>query len=170
MKNLLLTTFLLLLINASAFAGDGKIEVLSNSNLEITTTEFMADFIISSKFNLDDNNVDMVFTSNITMIQIFDTQGNIVSIIPIGSDGIIFSGGPEGYHGLPGMILELDINEGDVVITATNIKLTNDPVNLPMPKKMKGKQLTIGEFDKIIEDYISDSIEAERNPYWRIRY
>lgn len=86
------------------------------------------------------------------------------------SDGIIFSGGPEGYHGLPGMILELDINEGDVVITATNIKLTNDPVNLPMPKKMKGKQLTIGEFDKIIEDYISDSIEAERNPYWRIRY
>lgn len=86
MKNLLLISVLSFLMGASAFAGDGKIEVLSNSTIKITATEFMADFILSSKFNLEDENVDMVFASSINMIQIFDTKGEIVSIIPIGSD------------------------------------------------------------------------------------
>lgn len=86
------------------------------------------------------------------------------------ADGIMFSGGPEGYYGLPGMILELDINDGDAIITATKITLTPDEVKLPVPKKMKGKQLNASEFDELISNYIKDSITAERNPYWRIRY
>ena len=86
------------------------------------------------------------------------------------ADGILFSGGPEGYSGLPGMILELNINNGDAIITATKISLTQEVVKLPIPKKMKGKKLTINEFDQLVSKYISDSIQAERNPYWRIRY
>jgi len=86
------------------------------------------------------------------------------------ADGIIFSGGPEGYSGLPGLILELNINEGDVIVTASNIKITSDKVDLPLPKKMKGKTSTIEAFDNMINKFISESIEAERNPYWRIRY
>jgi len=85
------------------------------------------------------------------------------------ADGIIFSGGPEGYSGLPGLILELNINEGDVIITASKINLTPDKVDIPSPKKMKGKSIDIKGFDEIISNYISESIEAERNPYWRIR-
>ncbi len=86
------------------------------------------------------------------------------------SDGIIFSGGPEGFAGLPGMILELNINDGDVVVTATDIKLTPDKVDIPLPKKMKGKSIDIQGFDSIISMFIAESIAAERNPYWRIRY
>ncbi len=86
------------------------------------------------------------------------------------ADGIIFSGGPEGYAGLPGMILEININYGDVVITATSVKLTQEKIDLPMPKKMKGKPIKIIDFNTIVRDYITESIEAERNPYWRIRY
>ena len=86
------------------------------------------------------------------------------------ADGIIFSGGPEGFAGLPGMILELDINDGDVLVTATKVELTPDKVNFPMPKKMKGKSIKISAFDNIVSNFISDSIDAERNPYWRIRY
>lgn len=86
------------------------------------------------------------------------------------ADGILFSGGPEGYAGLPGMILELNINNGDAIITATKVTLTPSQVDLPLPKKMKGKKMTISEFDQLVNTYISDSIEAERNPYWRIRY
>jgi len=86
------------------------------------------------------------------------------------ADGILFSGGPEGYAGLPGMILELNINNGDAIITASKITLTPEQVKLPLPKKMKGKKMTISEFDQLVSTYIADSIEAERNPYWRIRY
>ena len=86
------------------------------------------------------------------------------------ADGIIFSGGPEGFAGLPGMILELNINDGDVIVTATNIELTPDKVDFPMPKKMKGKSIEIRDYDKIVSTYITESIAAERNPFWRIRY
>lgn len=86
MKNLLLTSVLSFVLFSAAFAGDGKIEVMSSSAVSMSTSEYMADFIISSKFNLEDKNVDMVFASNINMIQIFDMEGEIISIIPIGSD------------------------------------------------------------------------------------
>ena len=77
--------------------------------------------------------------------------------------------GPERYFGLPGLILELDINEGDVVITASKVefkKLTNE-FNL---KKIKGKKISDAEYAKIIADFIKDSIKGERNPYWGLRY
>jgi GLPGLI family protein len=77
--------------------------------------------------------------------------------------------GPERYFGLPGLILELDINSGDVVITATKVefkKLTNE-FNL---KKIKGKKISDAAYTKIISDYIKESIKGERNPYWGLRY
>lgn len=86
MKNFLLTTILSFVFFSAALAGDGKIKIMSSTAVSISTTEFKADFILSSKFNLEDKNVDMVFASNISMIQVFDAQGAIVSIIPIGSD------------------------------------------------------------------------------------
>ena len=86
------------------------------------------------------------------------------------ADGIIFSGGPEGYSGLPGLILELNINDGDVVVTASKVTLTSDKVDIPMPKKIKGKSIDIKGFDEIVKNFINQQIEAERNPYWRIRY
>ncbi|MEE9371895.1 MAG: GLPGLI family protein [Saprospiraceae bacterium] len=86
------------------------------------------------------------------------------------TDGINFFGGPEGYSGLPGMILELVINDGDVVVTATSVSLEETDVKLPVPKKMKGKEITFIDFDIIVKDFIDKSIEGERNPFWRIRY
>jgi len=86
------------------------------------------------------------------------------------TDAIPVSAGPEGYSGLPGLILELDINEGDAVITATDIDLTTAIEKLPIPKKMKGKKTTSAELDKRLEKFIAESIEGRKNPYWRIRY
>ncbi|MEN9961199.1 MAG: hypothetical protein RL045_1452 [Bacteroidota bacterium] len=77
--------------------------------------------------------------------------------------------GPERYFGLPGLILELDINDGGVVITASKVefkKLTNE-FNL---KKIKGKKISDAEYTKIIADFIKESIKGERNPYWGLRY
>lgn len=77
--------------------------------------------------------------------------------------------GPERYFGLPGLILELDINDGDVTIIASKVefkKLTNE-FNL---KKIKGKKISDAEYNKIIADFIKESIKGFRNPYWGLRY
>jgi len=86
------------------------------------------------------------------------------------TDKIAFFGGPEGFSGLPGLILELDINNGAALITATDINLEIEEIDFPIPKKMKGKEITRPAFNEKIAKYISNSYEGEKNPYWRIRY
>ena len=78
--------------------------------------------------------------------------------------------GPERYNGLPGLILELSLNDGDVVIEATNVtfrKLTPDDLKLP---KLKGKKINDAAYDAMIRKHITDSMTARQNPYWSIRY
>ncbi len=78
--------------------------------------------------------------------------------------------GPERYNGLPGVILELNLNEGDVVIEATKVefrKLTADDLKLP---KLKGKKLDDAGYDALIGQHIKQSMTANRNPFWSIRY
>jgi GLPGLI family protein len=87
------------------------------------------------------------------------------------SNDIAVQAGPEKYFGLPGLILELDINDGDVVITAEKVELK--PVNseqLALPKKMKGKKVNQGQYDLILADLMTTSIKGRRNPFWSIRY
>jgi len=86
------------------------------------------------------------------------------------TDAIPMSGGPEGYTGLPGMILEIDINEGDAVITASDIDLKTTIEKLPIPKKMKGKKSSTEKLNERIKKFIAQSIEGQKNPYWRVRY
>ncbi len=77
--------------------------------------------------------------------------------------------GPERYSGLPGMILELDINEGDVIVAASKVEQKNIAAELKVPSA-KGKKIDQQGFDTIIKEHIKSSIKAQRNPYWSIRY
>ena len=86
------------------------------------------------------------------------------------SDEIPISAGPEGFYGLPGMILALDFNDGDVVITATKVEFSETLVELPIPKKMKGRSITREELNTKTKKYIVETIEGRRNPYWQLRY
>jgi GLPGLI family protein len=92
------------------------------------------------------------------------------------------SAGPERYAGLPGIILELDINNGDVVIEAKKIELkpattesagqaaaTNARAWTKLPK-LKGKRINEKDYNTLISNHISQSIKAHRNPFWSIRY
>lgn len=79
------------------------------------------------------------------------------------------SAGPEQAFGLPGMILELDGDDGTVLITATSVEFKKLDKELAIPK-LKGKKVNNKEFDDIISKYINDSIKMNRNPYWAIRY
>jgi GLPGLI family protein len=61
------------------------------------------------------------------------------------------SSGPAGFGGLPGMILQVDINNGKRIITATAIDPSlMDASVLTKPKE--GKKVTAEEFRKIVEE------------------
>lgn len=80
------------------------------------------------------------------------------------------SAGPEQYFGLPGLILELDINDGSAVVTATQIELKDVSKELAVTKKVKAKKIPTSEYEKLIRDHIQTSVKAQENPYWAIRY
>ncbi|ADB39450.1 GLPGLI family protein [Spirosoma linguale] len=78
--------------------------------------------------------------------------------------------GPERINSLPGLILALDVNDGDVTVEAINVAfrpLAPDDLKLP---KLKGKKINDVMFDNIVRQYITDQMTARRNPYWAIRY
>lgn len=79
------------------------------------------------------------------------------------------SGGPERYTGLPGLILEINVNDGCLVITADKIIAQNVSADLKAPKK-KGKKIKNADYDLIISKHIKDSMKSYRNPFWAIRY
>ena len=85
------------------------------------------------------------------------------------TDALTLSTGPEEFDGLPGTILELIKNDGDVTITATSVLLPKYPLPLKAPK-MKGRKITSFKFNELIQKHIIESIEAQRNPFWSIRY
>ncbi|HEV7347608.1 GLPGLI family protein [Telluribacter sp.] len=63
--------------------------------------------------------------------------------------------GPAGYGGLPGLILELDVNDGERVYTATKLdfkKLTNADLRVPSG----GKKTTEAGFNKIRDDFMKE--------------
>ena len=64
------------------------------------------------------------------------------------ADKILAPVGPDTYGQLPGAILEVNVDNGQTVITATEVKTTVAAKELKEPKK--GKKLTRDEFRKMI--------------------
>lgn len=68
--------------------------------------------------------------------------------------------GPEGFSGLPGVILAVDVNNGEMTYTATNVSDKVDKAGLKEPKK--GKKVTRQEFAKITEEMFGKPGEGGR--------
>lgn len=65
------------------------------------------------------------------------------------------SAGPEGFGGLPGLILEAIVGDAQSVITATNVEfraLKKDEIKIPSG----GKKVTEAEFRKIMDEYAKE--------------
>ena len=60
------------------------------------------------------------------------------------AEGIPVSSGPETFNGLPGMILQVDINKEELVVTAVSIEKSADKKELKAPAK--GKKISPEEF------------------------
>jgi len=83
---------------------------------------------------------------------------------------IPMNAGPERLYGLPGLILELDINDGAVTIEATKIETKKLTTEFDLPKKQKGKKINDLAFQDMLRKFIQEKIKEERNPFWTIRY
>lgn len=63
--------------------------------------------------------------------------------------------GPGEYSGLPGMILQVDMNDGERVITATELTETEIDESL-LKEPTKGKEVTSGEFREIVREKMQE--------------
>jgi len=83
---------------------------------------------------------------------------------------IMNSGGPERFFGLPGLILEVNINDGALVITADQIVLKKLTTELDLPKKIKGKKIKETEYFAILRKYMEEKKKAEQPYFYSMRY
>lgn len=79
-----------------------------------------------------------------------------VEVVAWYADEIISPVGPESYGQLPGVILQLDVDNGQTVYTATEVKKTVDQKELKEPKK--GKVVTRQEYQKLMMDMMSNQM------------
>lgn len=80
------------------------------------------------------------------------------------------SGGPERLCGLPGLILEADVNNGAMVVSADRIEVKKLSNELDLPKKQKGKKVTEAEYQTALVKLIKDHVKQEEPYFWDIRY
>ena len=85
-------------------------------------------------------------------------QPREIELVAWYTESIPCPAGPENYGQLPGVILQLDSDNGASVFTATEIKKTLDLKELKEPKK--GKQVTTAEFNKIRADLLQQQLQG----------
>ena len=78
--------------------------------------------------------------------------------------------GPDHFSGLPGLILEVDINDGAMVMTANRIDLKKLTTELDLPKKIKSKKIKDAAYQTLVRDFILEKRKEESFPFWGIRY
>lgn len=79
-------------------------------------------------------------------------------------------GGPERFGGLPGMILEIDVNNGAMIISAENI-ITENSVEISKPEhKKKVKVISVSDYDNILYQKVKECRDREEPYFWDMRY
>ena len=68
------------------------------------------------------------------------------------------------------MILEIDVNDGAMLITANKIDLKKLTIELESPKKLKGKKIKIADYATIVKKHIVEKTKEEQPWFWGVRY
>lgn len=80
------------------------------------------------------------------------------------------SAGPDRFGGLPGMILEVDINKGAMNYTAEKIEDIDLGTAFIKPKKIKGKKINFEQLNALFKKSIEDKTKMEQPWFWEIPY
>lgn len=78
------------------------------------------------------------------------------------------SAGPSIYHGLPGLILEVDIAHGGTIISADSIQIKNIDKEIALPAKLKGKNITQTKYSEMLKKHIAERRKLEEPWFWGI--
>lgn len=102
------------------------------------------------------------FTADTKKIQGYDclkatmiNKSNNHPIVAWFTEAIPLSSGPENFGGLPGLILEVDVNDGEHIYTMTKIdfkKLSKEELKTPTG----GKKITAAEFTKKRDEFMKE--------------
>ena len=76
--------------------------------------------------------------------------------------------GPERYTGLPGLILGISVNDGDVHLEAIKVEFKAIEKEITVPTA-KGRRIRHSDYDLLISHHIVKQIKAKNNPWWALR-
>ena len=89
MKNLILIIATVLSFTTVNFASnieDGSLAIVKSEMVTMTLeNESQKEFILSSVFEAENDNIAMVFESDVTMIQVYNNEGDLEMMFPVGS-------------------------------------------------------------------------------------
>jgi GLPGLI family protein len=104
------------------------------------------------------SNVRMITSVNgvgdTTKSAVDQSQQNEIEIVAWYAEDIVSPVGPENNGGLPGVILQLDVNSGETVFTAVDIKKEVNKKTVKPPTK--GKKITSQEFTKLLQQMMEN--------------
>jgi len=83
---------------------------------------------------------------------------------------IPLNAGPERFCGLPGLILEVDVNNGGMIVSADRITMHRLNKELDLPKKGKAKKIKEADYTVLLKKHMEEKRKAEEPPFWGIRY
>lgn len=87
MNNLIFTIITVLSFAGTSLASNigGKATILSSEKVVITIDK-VADYIKSSSYNADSEDIEMVFKTVVTMVQIYDNNDEFIMAFPAGTE------------------------------------------------------------------------------------
>lgn len=92
MKNLILTIAAVISLSSVTLASnieDGSLAIVKSERVQVTLeNESQKEFIVSSVFEEENNNIAMVFESTVNMIQVFDKDGELEMMLPVESSKV----------------------------------------------------------------------------------
>lgn len=90
-----------------------------------------------------------------TCMEAFSRVDSATTLVAWFTPQITNANGPSDYQGLPGMILQININDGQHIVTATELHLDNIDASI-IKAPAKGKEVTSEEFEKIREEKMKE--------------
>ena len=90
MKNIFLIIATVLSFTATTFASnieEGALAIIKSERIELSLeSAAQREFILSTNFNADRESIEMVFDSEVSMVQVYNVDGELEMIFPVGSE------------------------------------------------------------------------------------
>ncbi len=131
-------------------------------------TYFVEDTLIPQRWKIQNDLKDVA--GHVCMSAIWEDTLKKQKIVAWFAQDIPLQAGPERFCGLPGLILEVDVNNGGMIVSADRITMHRITKELEHPKKGKPKKAKETDYTALLKQHIEEKRKAEEPAFWGIRY